>query len=193
MNLFILDPEACKAAEYHCDKHCVKMILEICQMLYTAWWCNKKEIEWCDCVYEPYKKTHVNHPVSVWIREKKEHYEWALRVAEELCKEYTRRYGKTHKCQAHIKRLNVMGYPINDNKTLLEIKDKKKIATTGCPPKCDKFYCAIPNDVFDKCAYYTNNELNAYETYRRYYEHKSFEMKWNKGMDKQPVWFKTNK
>ena len=40
MNIFYLhnDPEICAA--YHCDKHVVKMILELVQMLYTAWQIN---------------------------------------------------------------------------------------------------------------------------------------------------------
>ena len=38
MNLFILYPEPKAAAQAHADKHVVKMILEACQMLYTAHW-----------------------------------------------------------------------------------------------------------------------------------------------------------
>lgn len=37
MNLFVLSPDAGSAAALHCDKHVVKMILETCQLLYTAW------------------------------------------------------------------------------------------------------------------------------------------------------------
>lgn len=36
MNIFILDSDIRKSAKYHTDKHCVKMILEHCQMLCTA-------------------------------------------------------------------------------------------------------------------------------------------------------------
>ena len=36
MNIFYLDPRPDTAAEMHCDKHCVKMILEYAQMLSTA-------------------------------------------------------------------------------------------------------------------------------------------------------------
>ena len=38
MNIFILDQIPKKAAEYHCDKHVVKMILESAQMKSTAHW-----------------------------------------------------------------------------------------------------------------------------------------------------------
>jgi hypothetical protein len=36
MNIFYLDKDPIKAAEYSCDKHVVKMILESAQMLCTA-------------------------------------------------------------------------------------------------------------------------------------------------------------
>lgn len=36
MNIFVLDYNVEKCAQYHCDKHVVKMILESCQMLSTA-------------------------------------------------------------------------------------------------------------------------------------------------------------
>ena len=36
MNIFVLDTNALVAAEMHCDKHCVKMILEYGQLLSTA-------------------------------------------------------------------------------------------------------------------------------------------------------------
>jgi hypothetical protein len=38
MNLFILSSNPVKAAKAHADKHVVKMILEACQMLYSAHW-----------------------------------------------------------------------------------------------------------------------------------------------------------
>jgi len=36
MNIFILDEDIDKCAEYHVDKHVVKMILESAQLLCTA-------------------------------------------------------------------------------------------------------------------------------------------------------------
>ena len=36
MNRFVLHEDPQIAAEFHCDKHVVKMILEECQMLSTA-------------------------------------------------------------------------------------------------------------------------------------------------------------
>ena len=36
MNIFVLDKDPVKAAQYQCDKHVVKMIVESAQMLSTA-------------------------------------------------------------------------------------------------------------------------------------------------------------
>jgi len=36
MNIFYLDPQPRLCAQYHCDKHVVKMILEYAQLLSTA-------------------------------------------------------------------------------------------------------------------------------------------------------------
>ena len=46
MNLFLLHSNARKAAQMHCDKHCVKMILEVCQLLYTAHWVINPDTTW---------------------------------------------------------------------------------------------------------------------------------------------------
>jgi len=54
-----------------------------------------------------YKKTHVNHPCSVWTRTSVENYIWLCDLGMELCIEYTYRYGKIHKTQKHIEWLKV--------------------------------------------------------------------------------------
>ena len=91
MNIFILDKNPRKAARMLCDQHVVKMILESAQMLCTACW--ESGIE------APYKSTHKNHPCTIWVRESLKNYDWLIKHANELCKEYTRRYNKTHKTQ----------------------------------------------------------------------------------------------
>lgn len=93
MNLFVLDTNPEMAATYHCDKHVVKMILEVAQML-----CTSHHVVGNSSA--PYRKTHVNHPCSVWVRQSPENYQWALDLGLALCDEYTKRYGKVHKTQA---------------------------------------------------------------------------------------------
>lgn len=92
MNIFILDQNPIKAAQYHCDKHCIKMILEHTQMLSTA-------IRVCsnDSVEGVYKIAHINHPCSKWVRQNRSNFLWLCEMTEELFREYTKRYGKNHK------------------------------------------------------------------------------------------------
>ena len=94
MNIFILDEDPKKAAQYLCDKHVVKMLLESAQMLCTVHWTQGNEA--------PYKKCHVNHPCTIWARESIDNYNWLLTHGKEICKEYTKRYSKIHKSQAVI-------------------------------------------------------------------------------------------
>lgn len=91
MNIFILDTDPRKAARLQCDKHVVKMPLETAQILCTV--LSKYQIE------VPYKPTHQNHPCTLWAGESHENFLWLCDHGLELCAEYTRRYGKVHKCQ----------------------------------------------------------------------------------------------
>lgn len=93
MNIFILDYNIHKCAQYHCDKHVVKMILEYAQLLCTTHHLTGSTEEIL------YRKTHVNHPCSIWTRESLSNYNWLVNLGLELCKEYTHRYGKIHKTQ----------------------------------------------------------------------------------------------
>jgi hypothetical protein len=99
MNIFILDANPCKAAEYHNDRHVVKMILESAQMLSTA------HHESGVAPPQAYKSTHKNHPCNVWARATTANYRWLHELALELCAEYTRRYNKRHKTQDVIEAL----------------------------------------------------------------------------------------
>lgn len=92
MNIFILDNCPIKAAQYHCDKHCVKMILEHTQMLSTA-----VRVFSNNTVDGVYKIAHLNHPCSKWVREARKNFLWLCEATEELFREYTKRYGKNHK------------------------------------------------------------------------------------------------
>ena len=92
MNIFVLAYNPEMAAQYQCDKHVVKMILESAQML-------------CSVHPEgtaPYKRAFYNHPCTKWVRESKENYNWLIRHSYELCKEYTKRYNKKHKTESVI-------------------------------------------------------------------------------------------
>ena len=127
MNIFYLDnvPKTC--AEYHVDRHCVKMILEYAQLLSTAHRV-LDGVEYIDnssgrrikrwklgTSYESilYKATHINHHSAVWVRKSYDNYMWLGQLLVELSKEYTYRYGKVHKCQG-IGLIDALQYaPIN--------------------------------------------------------------------------------
>lgn len=89
MNIFYLDEDFQLNAQYHVDKHVVKLITEQNQLLSSVHWLNNSEA--------PYKLTHKNHPCAIWARESKSNYIWLCNSTLALCKEYTFRYGKIHK------------------------------------------------------------------------------------------------
>ena len=188
MNLFVLAVLASEAAKYHCDKHCIKMILEVCQLLYTAHWFGRTSVEWAPSKYPPYKPTHKNHPCAIWVRADKSHYDWALDLGLELCQEYTHRYDKIHKCETHLNRLKTMGYPELIGTETYEPPAKKR-ATFNTPKGCDYFHVAIADELFEKCAVYQDGELDCVETYRNYYKTKPWKLQWNRGKDNPPWWF----
>lgn len=113
MNIFYLDSDVTKCAEYHNDKHVVKMILEYAQLLSTAhrvldgkeyidassgrkikrWRLEDTSLEG-----QLYKATHINHPSAVWVRQSNNNYNWLVCLFQSLLSEYTYRYGKIHSC-----------------------------------------------------------------------------------------------
>ena len=122
MNIFVLDKNPAKAAEYHCNKHVVKMILEAGQMLCTAHWLHlfknyyKGEITdfkrvkdlkaWLtdDNNTHPLERpawglTHHRHPCTAWTNESYDNYVWHWKLGVALCQEYTKRYKKHHKAE----------------------------------------------------------------------------------------------
>ena len=84
MNIFVLHRDPHKAAEYMCDKHISKMIIESAQLLCTIF----------DEGVAPYKRTHYNHPCAKWVRESLGNYIWLFTHSWALNTEYKKRYKK---------------------------------------------------------------------------------------------------
>ena len=115
MNIFVLDEDPRIAAQTMCDKHVVKMIVESAQMLstthrvldgeqYTELSANNRRIKRWTSPHKLmeemlYKASFVGHPCTKWVMENDKNYYWLVEHAYELCKEYTRRYGKVHKSE----------------------------------------------------------------------------------------------
>ena len=127
MNLFILSANPTEAAQAHADTHVVKMILEACQMLYSAHWvvtyphlleCKSaiaisrahKELNLPSIVDAPirknsaesgYRPVHLHHPCTRWVRQTIGNYNYTCELALAIGEEYKYRYGKEHSCSAH--------------------------------------------------------------------------------------------
>ena len=168
MNIFYLDSDPRKCAEWAVDKHVVKMILEAAQLLSTAHrvldgvettirlptisdpnkWRNKKLWILDDPSRNQmlYAATHGNHPSAKWVRESNNNYNWLWCYLYEHCKEYTHRYGKIHKVQS-----------------------SGLLAMLGTPPKNIPIgYKTQPPSAMD--AKYLISE-DARDNYRNYYKH----------------------
>ena len=87
MNIFVLDENKEKCAEYHCDKHVVKMMIEYAQMLSTA-------VRLTTNNDVGYRITHKNHPCTIWVRESLSNWLWLRDMTKFLNKEYRKRYNK---------------------------------------------------------------------------------------------------
>jgi hypothetical protein len=86
MNIFVLDQDIERCAQYHCDAHVSKMILESVQILCTA--LNKKGFT------TPYRSTHARHPCVLWVEESYDNFLWLGELAGALNAEYCFRYAK---------------------------------------------------------------------------------------------------
>ena len=112
MNRFIIEQTPKECALSHCDRHIVKMPTEEAQMLSTVhrvldgtetrrqsasgktmakYWELTDERE-----LDLYKAVHYKHPCTVWAMETLGNYRWAFALFEELCEEYSFRYGREH-------------------------------------------------------------------------------------------------
>ena len=99
MNIFILDNNIEKCVQYYVDKHVVKMPLEYAQILCTVHHIYVSEF----LLNVPYKPTHINHKCVKWVKSSLQNYIWLCQLGLALCKEYTYRYGRIHKCEEVIR------------------------------------------------------------------------------------------
>lgn len=90
MNIFRLDNDPIKAAEFHCDRH-MKMILESGQMLST---CIREH-----GIDDPllYRKFNPKHPCNVWLMESKENIKWLIQFGLALNRQNIKIFNKSHK------------------------------------------------------------------------------------------------
>jgi hypothetical protein len=174
MNLFFLDIDPKKCAEYHCDKHVVKMILELVQMMYTAHNTLKTE----NLPIDSYRSFNPKHPTCVWIMSCEENYRYANEVATHLCEEYTFRYDKIHKCEKHVKWLSI-NIPLFkgpfEYRPGTVLSYNAKLQALNCTP--------VPLAMYDDVKY-----PDTFKSYRMYYiVHKRRFARWTKRYE--PWWY----
>ena len=163
MNIFFLDRDPATAARLHCDKHCVKMILESAQLLSTA----HRVLDGHNKVLPDeregilYRATHVNHPSAIWTRSGIDQYRWVHDLLYYLIWEFRSRYGKPHateRLQPHL-----LNAPHNISWD----------APWNDPPQC------MPEDVKH------DDPVQAYRSY--YAKYKNDIAKWAHG--EEPEWW----
>ncbi len=182
MNIFVLDKDPVLAAKYHCDKHCVKMILEAGQMLCVAHWIGALKsvgraledfkrvreakayaVDYADpSLIPPWTLTHTRHPCTVWTSENTGNYNWHVQLMRSLLDEYTARYEKVHKSETV--------YEWLASRTPYGMSESSMTEHPQCMPED----CKVPND-----------PVAAYKNY--YHQHKAYMAKWNRSSP--PSWW----
>ena len=155
MNIFFLSWNPTKCAQYHFDRHVIKMILELAQMLCTA-----HHVLGSNTLINGYKATHINHPTCKWVREHLHNYIFCARIAIALCDEYFYRYGQHKSPQKQHSSRQLIEWLINNPPKNIPTISLKYIRLTNgwymtLPPQ------AMPDEY--KCD-------NPIEGYRMYYQ-----------------------
>lgn len=182
MNIFVLDRNPHTAAEMHCDKHALKMIIEHAQMLASAYYSTigisrKKEIPdrqiEVDSLFRgwprkhedgsdwPYGITHVNHPCTIWTRESIENFQWLWECNNHLCDVFETRWKRKHSIKAIMEWME---------------RNPPNLPSSGQTP----FAQAFPD---------CYKEFDVIEGYRRYYAMKTSYMKIQWKYSETPYWW----
>lgn len=161
MNIFILNENPELAARDYCNKHLPKMCVEMLQMLGSAVIRHGATPDMMPLTKKqtPLKGGYHSHPCTIFTGETKDNYNWVVRHALELCKEYTDKYNKIHFCEAGIRHLSNM----------------VKLIPEG---DLTHFALAMPDEYRPiGCDYglvYHAYGAEAVDAYRRYYHSKEF-------------------
>lgn len=156
MNIFVLDYDPQTAAEYMCDKHVPKMIVETFQMMGSAVRRHGGQDHEMPLTNngKPLIGGYRHHPCTVWCGDNRSNFYWLGLHGLGICNEFINRFGKTHSCHSKIDHL-------------LDMCDK--LPSGNMTP----FAQAMPDEYRDS---------NAVSAYRKYYKaEKATFAKWEKG------------
>lgn len=124
MNIFFFTTDTKQCAQWHCNKHVVKMIVEYAQLMSTAHRIldgspyrgktnkNRNIQRWLlpdERENILYKASHVKHPSGLWVRKSNNNYNWLYSLFCELSQEYEYRYNRKH--NTFLKLHNVLKTP----------------------------------------------------------------------------------
>ena len=165
MNIFVLSHDPVEAAQMHCDKHCVKMVVELYQQLGSALRRHGATDDQMPVTQSgnPLRGGYHNHPCSRWCGDSRNNFEWAAEHAIALAEEYTYRYGKKHACENGIRQMANMS----------------DLIPSG---EMTRFAQAMPEE-------YRNISVRAaYRDYYYYDKRKNIQCEWKKGRPAPDWW-----
>ena len=157
VNLFAVHADPRVSAFMLSDQHTIKMPLETIQMIATGL---REHGADDDMLIEagiltkagtPYRSTHKNHPATIWVSTTRANFMWAWLHGMALCESYSKRYGKTHACEA----------PLMASITLINL------IPDG------------PLTPFAQCFPEEYKDSDPIIGYRRYYAHEKASQRWN--------------
>ena len=105
MNIFFTESDPSKAAQSLPDKHVVKMPVEAVQMLVSVMLRHNVNPGVITKAGTVHKGGYHNHPCTVWAGDTYQNALWTWQWGLALCKEYTKRYGKTHFAEGQLRQL----------------------------------------------------------------------------------------
>lgn len=99
VNIFFTHLNPTIAAEFCCDAHVRKMVVESTQMLANVYHLdNAKHAPPPKADGKPYAKSHWNHPCAIWARADFKQWDWLRMHAYGLATEFKIRFGNEHAC-----------------------------------------------------------------------------------------------
>jgi hypothetical protein len=169
MNIFVLDPCPQKAAEYNCDKHLSKIVVEISQMAANCFDVNILKSAPANMLGQPRKHSYFNHPVSKWMRETIGNLLWSIDHAFALERERIYRGYNPH---FSIRFINWVAE--NFDKSIVPYGNQTEFAVAIAPTM--------------QCRQHPSfNDANSVDKYRLYYQYDKPFVTWTKR--NKPDWF----
>lgn len=165
MNIFVLSHDPVEAAQMHCDKHCVKMVVELYQQLGSALRRHGATDSQMPLTQSgrPLLGGYRHHPCTQWCGNSRSNFQWAILHAIALAEEYRDRYGKEHSCSSGIEHMADMSTMIPEG-------------------SMTPFAQAMP----DK--YRNTSAVVAYRNYYFYDKRENIQCQWNKSRQSPDWW-----